>query len=57
MLSIVCNKKNTKDILKEIVPAIILKLKRTHFMRWADLDIKFQRRIRCIVSLFNNEVI
>ena len=26
-------------------------------MRWADLDIKFQRPIRWIVSLFNNEVI
>ena len=49
--------KNTKDILKEIAPAIILKLKGTHFMRWADLDIKFQRPIRWIVSLFNNEVI
>ncbi len=49
--------KDTKDILKEIAPAIILKLKGTHFMRWADLDIKFQRPIRWIVSLFNNEVI
>ncbi len=47
--------KYTKDLLKEVVPAIILKLKGTHFMRWADLDIKFQRPIRWIVSLFNNE--
>ena len=47
--------KYTKDLLKEIVPNIILKLKGTHFMRWADLDIKFQRPIRWIVSLFNNE--
>ena len=26
-------------------------------MRWADLDIKFQRPIRWLVSLFNNEII
>ena len=49
--------KDVKDILKNIVPEIILKLKGTHFMRWADLDIKFQRPIRWMVSLFNNEVV
>ena len=49
--------KYTKDLLKEVVPTIILKLKGTHFMRWADLDIKFQRPIRWIVSLFNNELV
>lgn len=49
--------KYTKDLLKEVVPNIILKLKGTHFMRWADLDIKFQRPIRWIVSLFNNELV
>ncbi|MBE7704825.1 MAG: glycine--tRNA ligase subunit beta [Cyanobacteria bacterium SIG29] len=49
--------KDTKELLKSIVPSIITKLKGTHFMRWADLDIKFQRPIRWIVSLFNNEVI
>lgn len=49
--------KNTKDILKQIAPEIILKLKGTHFMRWADLDIKFQRPIRWIVSLFNSDVV
>ena len=48
---------NTKDILKTAIPEIILKLKGTHFMRWADLDIKFQRPIRWIVSLFNNEIV
>ena len=47
--------KDTKELLKEVVPSIILKLKGTHFMRWADLDIKFQRPIRWIVSIFNNE--
>ncbi len=49
--------KDTKSILKVIVPEIILKLKGTHFMRWADLDIKFQRPIRWIVSLFNNDIV
>jgi len=49
--------KNTKELLKEIILGIILKLKGTHFMRWADLDIKFQRPIRWIVSLFNNEIV
>ena len=49
--------KDTKELLKTLVPTIIQKLKGTHFMRWADLDIKFQRPIRWIVSLFNNEII
>lgn len=49
--------KDTKELLKSVVPEIILKLKGTHFMRWADLDIKFQRPIRWIVSLFNNEIV
>ena len=49
--------KDTKELLKTIVPSLILKLKGTHFMRWADLDIKFQRPIRWIVSLFNNEIV
>ncbi len=47
----------TKDILKSLVPEIISKLKGTHFMRWADLDVKFQRPVRWIVSLFNSEII
>lgn len=47
--------KDTKELLKDVVPSIILKLKGTHFMRWADLDVKFQRPIRWIVSLFNEE--
>lgn len=49
--------KSIKDILKDLAPQIILKLKGTHFMRWADLDIKFQRPIRWIVSLFNSEIV
>lgn len=45
----------TKDILREAAPGIILNIKGVHFMRWADLSIKFQRPIRWIVSLFNSE--
>lgn len=48
---------SAKEVLKKIAPEIILKLKGTHFMRWADLDIKFQRPIRWLVSLFNSEII
>ncbi len=49
--------KTTKEILQSSIPSIILKLKGTHFMRWADLDIKFQRPIRWLVSLFNEDII
>ncbi len=47
--------KVTSEVLKEVVPSVVLKLKGSHFMRWADLDVKFQRPIRWIVSLFNDE--
>ena len=49
--------KLTKEIIQTIAPQIILRLKGTHFMRWADLDIKFQRPIRWIVSLFNSDIV
>ena len=45
----------TENILKNNIPEIVLKLKGSHFMRWADLDVKFQRPIRWIVSLFNEK--
>ena len=47
--------KETKEVLKENIESIVLKLQGSHFMRWADLDVKFQRPIRWIVSLFNKE--
>lgn len=47
--------KLTKDILVENVEAIVLKLQGSHFMRWADLEVKFQRPIRWVVSLFDSE--
>lgn len=47
--------KETKEILTENVESIVLKLQGSHFMRWADLDVKFQRPIRWVVSLLNND--
>lgn len=45
--------KSTKEILTNNCENIVLKLQGSHFMRWADLEIKFQRPIRWVVSLFD----
>ena len=47
--------KSTKELLEQNVSKIISSLNGSHFMRWADFDVKFQRPIRWLVSLFNNE--
>lgn len=47
--------KSIKDILVENVEKIVLKMQAPYFMRWADLDVKFQRPIRWVVSLLNDE--
>lgn len=47
--------KSTKELLEQNVSHIISSLNGSHFMRWADFDVKFQRPIRWLVSLFNNE--
>lgn len=47
--------KSIKDILCENVEKTVLKMQGPYFMRWANLDVKFQRPIRWIVSLLNNE--
>lgn len=47
--------KSTKELLEENVPKIISSLNGSHFMRWADFDVKFQRPVRWLVSLFNND--
>ena len=47
----------TEELLKNIVPEIILKLQGARFMRWADLDIKFSRPVRWLVSLLDNKEI
>ena len=46
--------KDIKDILCENVEKIVLKMQGPYFMRWADLDVKFQRPIRWVVSLLND---
>ncbi len=47
--------KKTSDVLAEIIPQIVLKLQGSHFMRWENLDIKFSRPIRWIVSLMDEK--
>lgn len=52
----ICDKgKTTAEVLQNMVPDITLNLQGSHFMRWADLDEKFSRPIRWIVSLLNTE--
>lgn len=47
--------KNIAEILPAILPDCVLKIQGTHFMRWAELDERFSRPIRWIVSLFDNK--
>lgn len=43
------------ELLQENVPSIVLKLQGSHFMRWADNEVKFSRPIRWIVSILDKE--
>lgn len=52
---IVIKGKSIVELLKENVPAIVLKLQGSHFMRWAYNEEKFSRPIRWIVSLLDKE--
>ena len=52
---VVIKGKPIEELLKENVPAIVLKLQGSHFMRWADNDEKFSRPIRWIVSLLDRD--
>ena len=47
--------KPTEEVLKNIIPDMVLKLQGARFMRWADLEIKFSRPIRWLVSLLDNK--
>ncbi|OGH99879.1 MAG: glycine--tRNA ligase subunit beta [Candidatus Melainabacteria bacterium GWF2_37_15] len=47
--------KPTEEVLETLVPELILKLQGSHFMRWADLDIKFSRPIRWLVSILDSK--
>ena len=46
---------SVKELLQENVPALILKLQGSHFMRWGYNDEKFSRPIRRIVSILDSE--
>ena len=52
---IVVKGKSIVELLKDNVPAIVLKLQGSHFMRWGYNDEKFSRPIRWIVSLLDKE--
>ncbi|OGH97367.1 MAG: glycine--tRNA ligase subunit beta [Candidatus Melainabacteria bacterium GWF2_32_7] len=47
--------RKTGEVLKDIIPDIILRLQGSHFMRWGDLEVRFSRPIRWLVSLMDNE--
>lgn len=49
--------KEAKDVLKENVEALILKLQGSHFMRWADNTEKFSRPIENVVALLGQDVV
>lgn len=46
--------KETAVVLQENIPSLILKMQGSHFMRWDNFDEKFQRPIRWIVSIMDN---
>ncbi len=47
--------KTTAEFIQENVANIVLSMQGPYFMRWSNLDVKFQRPIRWIVSLMNGE--
>ncbi len=47
--------KLTRDVLAENIENLVLKMQGPYFMRWAGLDVKFQRPVRWVVSLFDND--
>lgn len=47
--------KTFDEVVKANVESLILKMTGSHFMRWANLDVKFQRPIRWIASILDNE--
>ncbi len=47
--------KSAVEVLQNNVPALILKLQGSHFMRWSANEEKFSRPIRWIVSILDSE--
>ncbi len=46
--------RSTQDLLRDILPEIILNLSGPRFQRWGDYDIRFARPIRWLVSVWND---
>jgi glycyl-tRNA synthetase beta chain len=49
--------RDAREVLQEMMPDIILNLKGSHFMRWENLDIRFQRPIRWMLSIIDNDTV
>lgn len=49
--------RDTSQVLSECIPAWVLGLSGAHFMRWADLDVKFSRPIRWLVALLDEAIV
>lgn len=47
--------KEIAEVLKDNAEATVLKLQGPYFMRWAELDVKFQRPIRWVVSILDDK--
>ncbi len=47
--------KPTQEVLKTLVPELILRVQGSYFMRWADLEIRFSRPIRWLVSILDDK--
>ncbi len=47
--------KPAEEVLKAITPDIILKLQGPYFMRWGELQIRFSRPIRWLVSILDDK--
>jgi glycyl-tRNA synthetase beta chain len=46
---------SVQTLLQTLAPQWILGLSGSHFMRWADWDVRFSRPIRWVLSLWNSE--
>jgi len=49
--------KETKELLKELLPELILSLRFPKSMRWAEAQIRFARPVHWILARFNQEVV
>lgn len=47
--------KTCEEILQQAVPDIVLNLKGSYFMRWEDLDVRFSRPIRWLLSVIDDK--